>query len=591
MHIKTRKLSFQYIREMIANFKYPSFVAVLRETLKGMNILDRKCSILRFNTEIEISILEQYFTVEQEPEYVTRDSLRSRSFANSVSGHPKKKPTPIPAEDIDKKFVIKVYNASRVNCEDEAKIGIEVGLYHGGEPLCDQKTSMDVSVNNEGEAIWEENVPFDIDVADIPRMSRLCMVLYECSKSNKRTPLTWANITIFDFRGMLRTGCVCLSMWRYESPDIDRENLLHPLGTVVPNPNVDDETTLTIGFERYTDSESPIQYQIVSELESIIEGFNSEFESLKQTSNVPKNILEQFRQICDRDPLIQMTENDKRLLWDLSTRNQCYLALPQSLPHVLQSVKWNDRKSVKEMMRLLSNWPPIQPEVALGLLDYAYPDPNVRAYAIKCLEHMSDEDLMLLLLQLVQALKHESYLLNELARFLLLRALKNRHIGYQIFWLLRSEMQNSSVSVMYGLLLEAYCYGAKDHIKNLKEQISAMSKLCETSEYLKEEIARQKPSRDKQKALLLEHIKKDGFKDAFAGVVNPLDSRTRFGVIKADKCNLMDSKMKPIWLVFTNDLGAEDTYVIYKNGDGKFHTFKFQKTRTKKHFTVFEKIR
>ena len=31
----------------------------------------------------------------------------------------------------------------------------------------------------------------------------------------------------------------------------------------------------------------------------------------------------------------------------------------------------------------------------------------------------------------------------------------------------------------------------------------------------------------------------------------------------------MDSKMKPLWLVFSNDdLGAQDIQLIYKNGDG-----------------------
>ena len=37
-----------------------------------------------------------------------------------------------------------------------------------------------------------------------------------------------------------------------------------------------------------------------------------------------------------------------------------------------------------------------------------------------------------------------------------------------------------------------------------------------------------------------------------------------------DKCKVMDSKMKPLWLVFENqDAIGDGIYQIFKNGDGK----------------------
>lgn len=53
------------------------------------------------------------------------------------------------------------------------------------------------------------------------------------------------------------------------------------------------------------------------------------------------------------------------------------------------------------------------------------------------LPNFSDEDLSLYLLQLVQALKHESYLSCDLVEFLLRRALNNQKIGHFLFWHLR----------------------------------------------------------------------------------------------------------------------------------------------------------
>lgn len=49
----------------------------------------------------------------------------------------------------------------------------------------------------------------------------------------------------------------------------------------------------------------------------------------------------------------------------------------------------------------------------------------------------SDEDLLLYLLQLVQAMKHELFLDCDLVNFLLRRALSNQKIGHYLFWHLR----------------------------------------------------------------------------------------------------------------------------------------------------------
>lgn len=51
-----------------------------------------------------------------------------------------------------------------------------------------------------------------------------------------------------------------------------------------------------------------------------------------------------------------------------------------------------------------------------------------------------DDHLLLYLLQLVQALKHECYLQNDLVEFLLHKALNNQKIGHYLFWHLRFEI-------------------------------------------------------------------------------------------------------------------------------------------------------
>ena len=46
-----------------------------------------------------------------------------------------------------------------------------------------------------------------------------------------------------------------------------------------------------------------------------------------------------------------------------------------------------------------------------------------------------------------------------------------------IFSSSRSEMHIQSVSVRYGLILEAYCHGSIGHVKLLTKQVAALDKL------------------------------------------------------------------------------------------------------------------
>jgi phosphatidylinositol-4,5-bisphosphate 3-kinase catalytic subunit alpha/beta/delta len=96
-----------------------------------------------------------------------------------------------------------------------------------------------------------------------------------------------------------------------------------------------------------------------------------------------------------------------------------------------------------------------------------------------------DEELLLYLLQLVQAIKHESYLHCDLVEFLLERSLNNQRIGHFLFWHLRSEIQVPSVQTRFGLILEAYLKGSQEHIMLLMKQMQCLEKLKMGSEIAK----------------------------------------------------------------------------------------------------------
>lgn len=100
---------------------------------------------------------------------------------------------------------------------------------------------------------------------------------------------------------------------------------------------------------------------------------------------------------------------------------------------------------------------------------------------------LGDSDVLDLLLQLVQSLKYEPYILSPLLVFLLRRALENRQIGHYFFWHLRSEIAGKSwLDVRFGLILEAFCRGLSGHLKDLYKQVEALDKLTVLTDSLKD---------------------------------------------------------------------------------------------------------
>ncbi|XP_014289821.1 phosphatidylinositol 4,5-bisphosphate 3-kinase catalytic subunit delta isoform [Halyomorpha halys] len=500
------------------------------------------------------------------PDYAEDKRVRS-SFSTLTS----RKRKLISSWNIDDPFAFQVTAICRLNCDSTrtVEVAIQAGLFHGGKALCEPQKTLEKQVTKEGGVCWEEDLQFDIKVCNIPRMARLCFVVYEISKSARGlrsrkirdskqelyiNPMGWVNTTVYDFKNQLKTGAMTLYMWTY-AEDMQTDDLLHSLGTVVSNTNTENAAALTITFHKYH-SEHTVVYP---SKEKILE-FSKENDVGAPRGPASRSTIEQLKNLTGRDPLHEMHEQERKALWSL---RYDVLRLESSLlPKLLDCVEWNDHHEVSEAMALLNKWPLLPPERALELLDYAYADQSVRSYAVKCLSKVSDDDLSLYLLQLVQALKHECYLYCDLVEFLLRRALCNQKIGHFLFWHLRSEMHVASVWVRFGLVLEAYCRSALDgHIGSLSRQVELVTKLKSVSEAVR-------TRKDKPKLTLQDSLKEEHVMDTVAGVLNPLDPSYRCRNVRIEKCRVMDSKMKPLWVVLENDdVFGDDIYIIFKNGD------------------------
>ncbi|XP_061832963.1 phosphatidylinositol 4,5-bisphosphate 3-kinase catalytic subunit delta isoform isoform X2 [Nerophis lumbriciformis] len=475
------------------------------------------------------------------------------------------RPPPLPLKkntsslwSINEPFYIHLLQGSRVNADEGMKLVVQAGLFHGSELLCKVVTSSEVAVSSE--PVWHQKLEFDINVADLPRMSRLCFALYAVfdkakkprgtKKKNKKAdcPIAWVNTMVFDYKDQLKTGEVLLSAWP-SVPD-DKSELLNSMGTVEKNPNVDSAAGLLIRFPNIRPH--PLYYPPLDKI--------SEMETNGDAAVVTKEEHTKLKEIMDNKNYTEFFEDEKELLWKL--RTEVRDRYPESLSKLLLITKWNKRDDVVQMVNLLRNWPELPAIHALELLDYSFPDPAVRSFTVRCLRKLSGDELLQYLIQLVQVLKYESYLDCDLTTFLLERALFNRRIGHFLFWHLRSEIHVASVSLRFGLILEAYCRGNIHHIKLLTKQNEAQGKMKVLSEIIKS--GPQKMNAEDLKLC----IRQDSYTEALSNLLSPLNPSIILADICSEKCRFMDSKMKPLWLMYKSPWVQGDMVgIIFKNGD------------------------
>uniref|UniRef100_A0AAQ4RTW9 Phosphatidylinositol-4,5-bisphosphate 3-kinase catalytic subunit beta n=1 Tax=Gasterosteus aculeatus aculeatus TaxID=481459 RepID=A0AAQ4RTW9_GASAC len=445
--------------------------------------------------------------------------------------------------DVSQPFKIVLVNGSKVNAEESAKVQVRAGLFHGTELLCKPAVSSESS--GRSDHTWNNStLEFDLSVCDLPRMTRLCFAIYAVMDkvkkqkstknlhTNKYQTIPWVNTMVFDYKGQLKTGDIILHCWS-SFPD-ELEEMLNPIGTIQTNPYTENATALHIHFPEY------MSHSVVF----------PPFDKVRHRGWKKFNI--ELKEIMERDPLSQLCENEKDLIWTL--RHDCKDYFPQSLPKLLLSVKWSKHEDMAQLQALLQVWPKLSPRDALELLDFNYPDQYVRKYAVGCLRDMSEEELSQYLLQLVQVLRYEPYYDCALTHFLLERAQGNRKIGHFLFWHLRAEIHMPAVLVQFALILEAYCRGTLSKLKSVNELIK-LGTIKNARSKTKEAML--------TKEAMMTCLRQSGYSETLSDLHSPLNPN-----ILVEKCRYMDSKMKPLWIVYNNKLLGGDTLgIIFKNGD------------------------
>lgn len=357
---------------------------------------------------------------------------------------------PIPIAQITDTVMVRVMCLHRIPPQwkhDYYMLGAMI--YHGTRYISDPIVTL---CSNEKSGLFSRNLKFDswlrfdnIPISTLPRESRLIFVLYGCTtepaensanssnvtndttdngqdKKETKIELGWSSIQFFNFEREMIDGSYLLPQW---PPTTDK--FLGPAPSKGTHLHGDHCPTLSIHVPSYGG------HVVFPEPAQNITAERLDFYSLD------KNLQQELIDTAEQG---YPSALDKReVLWE----KRLYLhQFPHALPKILHAAHSWDYDSATHLHALIRSWEPLSPLQVLELFLPRYPDIQVRAQAIKWISAMSNDQLIVYLPQLLQALKHDTYEASALAEFLITRSLESPRIAHHLYWLLVHSLPGDS---------------------------------------------------------------------------------------------------------------------------------------------------
>ncbi|KAF2144312.1 uncharacterized protein K452DRAFT_267601 [Aplosporella prunicola CBS 121167] len=293
-------------------------------------------------------------------------------------------------------------------------------------------------------------------------------------------------------------------------------------------------------------------------------------------------IRDELNVIMSYGPTHELNPEEKDLVWKFRhhlTRDK------RALTKFVKSVSWNDQSEARQAVQILPKWTEIDVDDALELLGPTFDNPAVRAYAVDRLRKADDEELLMYLLQLVQALKFEptqpesndeTVPDSSLAQFLITRAANNLHLGTFLHWYLMVECDDRSpeqgqehrklfAKVEYDFMATLMeTPSGPERRKTLLRQgelITVLSKISKDVRFSREDRPRKI---ERLKRFLAEP--KNELLSFDPPLPLPLDPTVEIVGCFPDDCNVFKSSLYPLLINFKTSAGVKYP-VIFKSGD------------------------
>lgn len=291
-------------------------------------------------------------------------------------------------------------------------------------------------------------------------------------------------------------------------------------------------------------------------------------------------IRDELNTILSYEPTQDLSAEEKDLVW----RFRYYLTREKgALTKFVKSVNWRDVGESHQAVDLLPKWTEIDVDDALELLGPTFDNAAVRSYAVDRLRKADDEELLLYLLQLVQALKYEDRTDgaiedpahdSSLANFLISRAANNFKLGSFLHWYLMVECDDAGpgtlstqrrlfAQVEYYFMIELEQVNP-EHRKILLRQgemITVLSKIAKDVRFSRE-----------NRVLKIEKLKKY-LKDPKNDLVHidpplplPLDPEILIAGCFPEESNVFKSTLSPLHITLKTVDGRKYP-ILFKVGD------------------------
>jgi len=322
-------------------------------------------------------------------------------------------------------------------------ITVEVSLYYGCN-LLRADTIAEVSpVPFSFEPRWYKWVSFGgLLTSQLPKETRVCFNVKIHAPNGESQVIATVTHKLFNMFNQMKQGLLHLNLWPFyktESRFVCQEEFWFLTGKGIPPKEAEAEAFRNSEYARLVIQLPTYCAPIFWSLRD-----STKFSLTKDKDNILKRVptsqeLAQLQNILNRDPLNwTFNQYEREIL--IACRHH-YKTIPGALPIFLSAINWSNPEEVAEAHLMLKIWAPMSPEDAVTLLDARFPDSEVRLYAIERVSEMSDDDLLLYLLELTQALVYENHHFSPLGEFLLERSLANPFkIGHEFYWMLRSQL-------------------------------------------------------------------------------------------------------------------------------------------------------
>ncbi|TRZ15736.1 hypothetical protein HGM15179_011375, partial [Zosterops borbonicus] len=414
-------------------------------------------------------------------------------------------------------------------------------LTYAGKTICQVKICKNTPIKRSFFflADWNEKVNFPLRIRALPRETMLTIKLLGVNSTSKNTEvLAWTCSPLYA-KERLISGTVLLSMALHST-----------LPTAMITPGIcSTETPTSVTLQ-------------IDFAQTDLEFIKPEPEERRGDVVEPtQECLRHIEKLSQRHSLLLLSEQQRRILWfyRYSCNNQnC------SLPLVLGSAPSWDRTTLSEMYALLRSWSFSSPLEALGLLTFSFPDQEIRGAAVQQIEHVSSDELLEYLPQLVQVLKFEWSLESPLVKLLLNRSLQSIQVAHQLYWLLKNAQNEVHFRMWYKKLLAAlqFCVG-----KTLNNEFSKEEKLIKILEDIATKLKAASDAKRKE-VLKVELSRLQQFFQEVKLCRLPLNPALVVQGIEADSCSYFTSNAFPLKISFTNaNAPSGNINVIFKVGD------------------------